>query len=135
MLSMSEVIHTSGKRKRSVARATLRPGKGVVKINNIPLENITPKISMMKIKEALLVSGDVSKKVDIRVNVFGGGFNSQAEASRTAISKALVEFEPKLREKFLDYDRSFLVSDVRYKETKKPGTHGRARAKRQKSYR
>ena len=132
---MTEVIHTSGKRKKSVARATLKPGKGVVRVNKIPLENITPEIARMKIKEALILAGDLSKKVDIKVTVVGGGFNSQAEAVRTAISKALVEFEPKLKDKFLDYDRSFLVNDVRYKETKKPGTHGRARAKRQKSYR
>ncbi len=129
------IIQTSGRRKRSIARAVLKPGSGKIVINNKPLNLITPKISMMKIKEALEIAGDVVKKVDIRVRVFGGGFNSQAEAVRTAISKALVEFEPKLKEVFLEYDRSFLVNDVRYKETKKPGTHGRARAKRQKSYR
>ncbi|OYT31387.1 30S ribosomal protein S9 [Candidatus Woesearchaeota archaeon ex4484_78] len=129
------IIQTSGRRKKSIARAVLKPGSGKIVINNKPLNLITPKISMMKIKEALEIAGDVVKKVDIRVRVFGGGFNSQAEAVRTAISKALVEFEPKLKEVFLEYDRSFLVNDVRYKETKKPGTHGRARAKRQKSYR
>ncbi len=132
---MSEVIHTSGKRKRSVARATLKPGKGIIRINSILLDAYEPKLSRLKIQEGLIIAGEVVKKVDITVNVNGGGVNSQAEATRTAISKALVEFEPKLKEKYLDYDRNFLVNDVRYKETKKPGTHGRARAKRQKSYR
>ncbi len=132
---MSEVIHTSGKRKRSIARATLKPGKGIVRINNILLDAYEPKLSRLKIQEGLIIAGDIVKKVDIAVTVKGGGINSQAEAARTAISKALVEFEPKLKEKYLDYDRNFLVNDVRYKETKKPGTHGRARAKRQKSYR
>ncbi len=132
---MSEVIHTSGRRKRAIARATLKPGSGDVRINNIPYQLLQPKLARMKIEEALLLAGDVIKKVDIKVNVKGGGFNSQAEAARTAISKALVAFEPKLKEVFLEYDRNFLVNDVRYKETKKPGTHGRARAKRQKSYR
>ncbi len=132
---MSEVIHTSGKRKRSIARATLKPGKGVIRINNILLDAYEPKLARLKIQEGLIIAGDVVRKVDITVNVKGGGVNSQAEAARTAISKALVEFEPKLKEKYLDYDRNFLVNDVRYKETKKPGTHGRARAKRQKSYR
>ncbi len=132
---MSEVIHTSGKRKRSIARATLKPGKGIVRINNILLDAYEPKLSRLKIQEGLIIAGDIVKKVDIAVTVKGGGVNSQAEAARTAISKALVEFEPKLKERYLDYDRNFLVNDVRYKETKKPGTHGRARAKRQKSYR
>ncbi len=132
---MSEVIHTSGKRKRSIARATLKPGKGIIRINNILLDAYEPKLARLKIQEGLIIAGDVIKKVDITVNVKGGGVNSQAEAARTAISKALVEFEPKLKERYLDYDRNFLVNDVRYKETKKPGTHGRARAKRQKSYR
>ncbi len=132
---MTEIIHESGKRKRSIARATLKPGKGIVRINGILLDVYEPKLARLKIMEGLILAGSVLKKVDIDVVVKGGGVNSQAEAARTAISKALVEFEPKLKEKFLEYDRSFLVNDVRYKETKKPGTHGRARAKRQKSYR
>ncbi len=132
---MSEIIHTSGKRKRSIARATLKPGKGEVRINQIPLQVYEPKLARMKIEEGLIIAGDVLKKVDISVIVKGGGINSQAEAVRTAISKALVQYEPKLKDKYLEYDRNFLVNDVRYKETKKPGTHGRARAKRQKSYR
>ena len=132
---MTEIIHESGKRKRSIARATLKPGKGIVRINGILLDVYEPKLARLKIMEGLILAGSILKKVDIDVVVKGGGVNSQAEAARTAISKALVEFEPKLKEKFLEYDRSFLVNDVRYKETKKPGTHGRARAKRQKSYR
>ena len=94
---MSEVIHTSGRRKRAIARATLKPGSGDVRINNVPYQLLQPKLARMKIEEALLLAGDIIKKVDIKVNVEGGGFNSQAEAARTAISKALVAFEPKLK--------------------------------------
>ena len=49
----------------------------------------------------------------------------------------MVEFSKstKLKEEFLEYDRNFLVSDVRYKETHKPNRHGKARSKVQKSYR
>ncbi|MEM2121164.1 MAG: 30S ribosomal protein S9 [Candidatus Woesearchaeota archaeon] len=130
-----QVIQTSGKRKTAIARATLKEGKGVIKVNGVLVNLITPKIANLKIQEALMLAGDVVKKVDVDINVKGGGVISRAEAVRTALSKALVEFEPSLKEKFLAYDRTFLVSDVRRKETKKPGTHGRARAKRQKSYR
>jgi ribosomal protein S9 len=52
-----------------------------------------------------------------------------------AIARALVEKDKKLKEVFLDYDRQLLVADVRQKESAKPNSHGKARAKRQKSYR
>lgn len=129
------VIHVSGTRKRAVARATLKEGKGDVRINNISLEHITPRITRMRIQEPLILAGNTAKKVDIRVNVFGGGVTSQADAARLAIARALVEHTPALKETFLNYDRNLLVADVRRKEESKPGRHGKARAKRQKSYR
>lgn len=130
-------ISKSGKRKRSIARAVLSEGIGMVRVNNILLDNLTPRISRLKIREPLLLAGDVASKIDADIYVRGGGFNSQAEAARTALAKAMVEFSKggKLKEVFLNYDRNFLVSDVRYKETHKPNRHGKARAKVQKSYR
>ena len=76
------------------------------------------------------------KAMDVSIFI-GGGWSSQAEASRLAIAKALVEFvgSSDLQQKYLDYDRHLLVADTRYKETKKPGTHGHARSKRQLSFR
>ena len=74
---------------------------------------------------------------DIDIDVTGGGISSQAEASRLAIAKAMVEYGKgeKLKEIFLGYDRNLLVADVRRKEAAKPNRHGQARAKVQKSYR
>ena len=130
-------IHTSGKRKMSIARATLKQGNGLVRVNSIPIEFIEPKISRLKLREPLILAGDVANKVDIDVNVSGGGTTSQAEASKLAIAKALVDFtkSDKLKEIFLNYDRNLLVADVRRKEAAKPNRHGQARAKVQKSYR
>ena len=132
-----KIVNTSGKRKSSVARVTLKPGSGVVKINNRLLEFYEPKISRLRLREPLIIAGDVANKVDIKVNVYGGGISSQADASRLAIAKALVEHSKsdKLKEQFLNYDRNLLVADVRRKEPAKPNRHGQARAKRQKSYR
>ena len=130
-----KVIHQSGKRKTAVARATLRKGNGKVTINNFDIETYEPEMYRMKIKEPLILAGDTAGKVDIDVNVFGGGFNSQAEASRLAIARALAEHDPKLEKVFDDYDRHLLVADVRRKEPAKPNRHGQARAKKQKSYR
>jgi small subunit ribosomal protein S9 len=127
---MKEIAHASGKRKTAVARATIKPGKGKVRINNIPLEIHTPELARLKILEPLKILGDRSNAVDIDLNVIGGGIMGQADASRTAIAKALVDFfeDDSLKKIFVHYDRTLLVSD------KKPMGRG-ARKKRQKSYR
>ncbi len=132
-----KIIHMSGKRKRAIARATLKSGKGDIKINNQMLESFEPKFVRMKIMEPLILAGDLAKKVDINVNVAGGGIISQAEAVRLAIARALVEYSKSssLKDSFLKYDRHLLVADTRRKEASKPNRHGQARAKRQKSYR
>ncbi len=135
MLKLNKTIQSSGKRKTAIARATLKEGKGVVKINNIPLENYVPKVYRMRIQEPLLLAEELKNKVDISVRVNGGGQMSQSDAVRTAIAKVLAEHDPKVKKVFMGYDRQMLVADVRLKEEHKPNRHGRARAKKQKSYR
>lgn len=136
-MAKTKVIQTTGTRKRSVARATLRPGKGKVMLNDRLLDIYQPELARLRIQEPLLLAGDIAKEVDIRVNVVGGGIMSSADAARLAIAKALVAHAPKtskLKEKYLSYDRQLLVADVRFKEACKPNV-SKARKKRQKSYR
>ena len=130
------VIVASGKRKTAIARAVLKPGKGRIRINKIPLEIHTPEVAKYKIMEPLLLADDSWKKVDINVNVGGGGFMGQAGAARMAIARGLVEWtrSSTLKKRYLNYDRSMLVGDPRRKEVKKFGGPG-ARRKKQKSYR
>jgi small subunit ribosomal protein S9 len=130
-------ITTSGKRKQSIARAVLSEGKGVVRINRILLSTYEPELLKMKIMEPLILADKVAPRVDISVNVMGGGITSQAEAVRLAIARGLVKFsqDPSLEKMFDDYDRNLLVADVRHKEARKPNTNSKARAKKQKSYR
>lgn len=136
MINMEQrIIFKHGKRKRAVARAALKPGKGIVTINNVELDSYEPKILQLKIKEPLILAGDIANQVDIQVNVYGGGITSQTVAVRLAIGKALAEYSPRLKKIFLDYDRQLIVADVRRKESAKPNRHGQARSKRQKSYR
>ncbi|NOZ80886.1 MAG: 30S ribosomal protein S9 [DPANN group archaeon] len=138
MSNTSKAIHVSGKRKRAVARATIKPGKGKIRVNAILLEHYEPALARAKLKEPLIIAGDLADKVDISVNIMGGGQSSQAGAARLAISRALVRFYAKdkmLEKTLLEYDRQLLVADVRRKESSKPNSHGQARAKRQKSYR
>lgn len=126
----------TGKRKTAVATATVKKGRGVVRINGNMFDNFSPELLKLKIQEPLLLAESVVGKVDISVTSKGGGISSQAEAIRTAIAIALVEYtkDDNLKKKFKDYDRSLLVSDMRQKETSKPGGRG-ARKRRQKSYR
>ncbi len=130
------LIQTSGRRKTAIARAVLREGKGRIRINSVPVELYQPELARLKIMEVLELAGDLRDKVDIDVRVHGGGFMGQAEAVRTAIGRALVEYsqDPKLRETFMSYDRTILKGDSRRTEPKKYGGRG-ARARFQKSYR
>lgn len=114
-------IYTTGKRKRSVARISIRPGKGVVKVNSRIIENEKNDVYRLRIQEPLLVSGADWKKYDFNVKVRGGGIMGQADAVRQAISRGLVEiFGQSVRERLMDYDRNILVYDPRQTEPHKP---------------
>lgn len=132
----AKTVQKSGKRKTAVARATLVKGKGLFRINNESLVSyFSNELSRLKVSEPLIVS-NFENKYDIKVNVQGGGVSSQVDAIRQAIAKALVEItgSDDLKKKFIEYDRSLIVADTRFKEMKKPN-NSQARAKRQKSYR
>jgi len=143
---VKKIVTQVGKRKTAVARVTIQKkegkGKGLVRINKKPLDIIEQEIVRAKISEPLIIASqlpDVAADVEgieVNVNVKGGGFMGQAEAARTAIARGLVDWtgNEKLKETYLGYDRSLLVSDTRQKEPKKFGAKG-ARAHRQKSYR
>ncbi len=128
-------IHAVGKRKAAIARATLKEGTGIVKINSQELATYPKNIYKQRIEEPLVLAGFTLQKINIDVNVKGGGVNGQADAIRLAMAKVLAAFDKKLHQQFLNYDRTLLVADVRRKEVRKPNTHGKARSKRQKSYR
>ncbi|MCD4765228.1 MAG: 30S ribosomal protein S9 [Methanosarcinales archaeon] len=134
---MVKIINTSGKNKTAIARAKITEGVGRIRVNKKPIEIYEPEIARLKILEAVaFMSDNVTSKIDIDVNVRGGGIMGQANAVRTAIGKGVVEWTGDLavKDAMLAYDRSLLVNDSRQKETKKFGGPG-ARAKSQKSYR
>ena len=137
---VKKIVNEVGKRKTAVARVTIKEGKGVVRINKKPLEIIEPDVVQAKLAEPLFIASqfpDIDiNSIDVNVTVTGGGFIGQAEAARTAIARGLVGWteNEELKETYLDYDRTLVVSDMRKREMKKFGAKG-ARAKRQKSYR
>ncbi|HLC85713.1 MAG TPA: 30S ribosomal protein S9 [Candidatus Nanoarchaeia archaeon] len=135
MAAKTKIVQTTGKRKQSIARATLYPtGKGIVRVNHVPIQHIRPNLARERIMEPLMLAEDTANKVNIIVRVNGGGWQGQTEAARLAIARALVENNKKLKKTFLDYDRHLLVQDIRRKEQRKPND-SKARSARQKSYR
>jgi len=131
------VTNTSGKKKTAVARATVRDGKGRVRINSRPIELVEPEMARLKMLEPFRIADeDLRDDVDVDVNIQGGGYAGQADAVRTAIARGLVEHfnDAELRDAYMAFDRTLLVNDVRQSEPKKWGGPG-ARARYQKSYR
>lgn len=133
---MGKIINTSGKRKTAIARATVRAGKGLVRINSVPLDYYPNEMVRMKISEPIHLAPKAIEGIDVSIDVKGGGMMGQAEAVRTALARGILKWsnDPQIKDVFLSYDRTLLVNDSRQKESKKP--HGRgARKKFQKSYR
>ena len=138
-----KVVHMSGKRKTAVARATVKVGKGRVRVNSEPIEILQPALSRRKAMEPLIIADAMkrSAKVDINILTHGGGIMGQTDAIRTAIARGLVHYnggaeglDEELRDEYLRFDRSLLVNDPRRKEPKHQLGRG-ARRKKQKSYR
>ena len=120
-----EYISSVGRRKTSVARLYMKPGKGSFKINNTDLDKYFSSELMRLIVEQPLKSVNASEKFDFKVNIHGGGLKGQAEAIRLAVSRALVkndeENRPVLKKE------GFLTRDPRMVERKK---YGRRKARR-----
>ncbi len=136
MSSRKRAQVTTGKRKTSKARVVVSEGKGRVRINNTPIHLYKPDLAREKVMESLWLAGEAVDNVDIKVKVHGGGYMSQAEAVRMGIAQGLVRWtrSKRLRNTYLEYDRTMLAGDGRRKESKKFGGPG-ARARKQKSYR
>ncbi|HDI72528.1 MAG: 30S ribosomal protein S9 [Candidatus Altiarchaeales archaeon] len=137
---MGKIVHSSGKRKRAIARSTVKEGKGNIRINSIPLEIFQPELARDKIRLALMLASDYVdlNKINIDVNVKGGGAIGQADAIASSIARALVEWtgSDDLLSKYQEYDRTMIAGDHRLTEPHKPSQSSKGpRHKRQKSYR
>lgn len=133
---MNQLV-VSGKRKTSIAKATIVAGSGKVLVNRRPVSHFT-ELQQLELREPLEIAEDILGKLDfdIKVNVRSGGIASRVEASRLAIARAIVKFKKSesLKKAYLAYDRNILVADTRRKEAYKPGD-SKARSKRQSSKR
>ncbi len=127
-----EFIHAVGRRKTSVARVYIKSGKGDVSINEKTLDTYFGEIPTKgRVLFPLELTGH-KDKIDLSVNVRGGGTQSQIGAIAHGLSRALVKLDPDLRSKLKK--EGLLTRDPRVKERKKYGQKG-ARARYQYSKR
>ncbi|MEW6116055.1 MAG: 30S ribosomal protein S9 [Nitrospirota bacterium] len=117
--------YATGRRKRSIARVTLIPGKGTITINNRDFDTYFPRETLrMIIRQPLNVTGTVGK-YDVIANVNGGGLSGQAGALRHGIARALVNVDTEMKSKLKK--EGLLTRDPREVERKKYGLAGARR--------
>ncbi len=120
-----QFINATGRRKKSVARVRLRPGKGEIFVNGRKFEDYFVRPVLRLVINQPLEALGLEGKFDVYANCSGGGQSGQAGALRHGISRALTEFDPELRGNLKK--GGFLTRDARAKERKKYGQHGARR--------
>jgi len=114
-----EITHTIGRRKTAVARVYVQPGNGTIKVNNKDYTVYFPTLPLQNLVQQAFVLSNTKDQYDVNVNVFGGGYNGQAEAVRMALARALckinAEYRPVLK------SNGLLTRDPRMVERKKFG--------------
>ncbi len=124
---MAETVYRgTGRRKSSVARVMIQSGNGRIMVNGREVENYFPveiirQQALLPLKEAQL-----SGRIDVRVNVFGGGVSGQAGALRHGLARALLAYDSGLRPALKA--AGFLTRDARKVERKKAGLKKARRA-------
>ncbi|MEW5746692.1 MAG: 30S ribosomal protein S9 [Nitrospirota bacterium] len=117
--------YATGRRKRSIARVTLVPGKGTITVNSKEIDTYFPRETLrMIIRQPLQVAG-VTGKFDVVALVNGGGLSGQAGALRHGISRALVSVDAEMKSKLKK--EGLLTRDPREVERKKYGLAGARR--------
>jgi small subunit ribosomal protein S9 len=119
-----EQFIATGRRKTSVARVTLKPGKGQFVVNGLPVEKFFPDQKQAVLRSPLETVTALNK-YDVFVNVNGGGVTGQAEAIRHGIARALLKIDSEMRKPLKV--AGMLTRDPRMVERKK---YGRKKARR-----
>jgi len=119
----------TGRRKSSVARVFLKPGKGEITVNGKPVDMyFSRETGRMVVRQPIVLTENLSK-FDINVNVMGGGESGQAGAVRHGITRALIDFDANLKGALKK--AGFVTRDAREVERKKVGFH---KARRRKQF-
>ena len=120
---MSEATYYgTGRRKRSIARVFISPGKGDIQVNRQPFRDNMCRESLATVVMQPLVALENEKAFNININVNGGGLTGQAGAIRLGISRALLGVNDDYRA--ILKEKGFLTRDARKVERKKAGQPG-----------
>ncbi len=131
-MATENIYYATGKRKSAIARTWLKPGSGVVTVNNRSAdEYFTVESAKTNMLQPLVLTNTLGS-FDLKIRVMGGGISGQAGAIRHGITRALVQADPELR--IMLKKAGFIRRDPRVKERKKYGQRG-ARARYQFSKR
>ena len=126
MAKASDKFYGTGRRKKSIARVYIVPGKGEITINKRTIDDYFGLETLKTIVRQPLVATETNGKYDVIVNVHGGGYTGQAGAIRHGIARALLkvdaDFRPALK------SAGYLTRDPRMKERKKYGLKAARRA-------
>ena len=125
-MAKKEALYGTGRRKSSVARVRLLPGKGNIVINGKSIDEYFGLETLKVTVRQPLVETETLGKFDVFVNVTGGGFTGQAGAIRHGVSRALLEADEEFRA--ILKKAGFLTRDPRMKERKKYGLKAARRA-------
>ena len=125
-MAKSARFYGTGRRKKSIARVYLMPGKGEIVINKRPIDEYFGLETLKVIVRQPMVATDTVDKYDVLVNVHGGGYTGQAGAIRHGISRALLQVDADYRPVLKK--AGFLTRDPRMKERKKYGLKAARRA-------
>jgi small subunit ribosomal protein S9 len=115
-------VHGLGRRKTSTARVWIQPGSGLWEVNGRTLQEYFPRHSLQQHASEPLAAAELQGRLDVKVNVDGGGNTGQAGAVRLGLARALVRYDAELRGKLREKD--LLTRDPREVERKKPGRPG-----------
>ena len=121
-MAQAERWYATGRRKESTARVWITPGSGVVTINKRPMETYFGRETLKMILQQPLDIVEMRDKIDIQVNVTGGGLSGQAGAIRHGLTRALMEMDPSMRPPLKA--AGFVTRDPRAVERKKYGRPG-----------
>jgi small subunit ribosomal protein S9 len=124
MPGTKEQFMATGRRKTSIARVVIRPGKGQFVVNGLPMEKFFPEMKHSVVRSPLETVSAVGK-YDVFANIRGGGVTGQAEALRHGLSRALLKVDAEMRAPLKT--AGFLTRDPRMVERKK---YGRKKARR-----
>jgi small subunit ribosomal protein S9 len=122
----SEQFYGTGRRKASTARVFLRPGKGLITVNDKPLDEFFGRKTARMIVRQPLELTQLDGRFDVQVNVAGGGTTGQAGAIRHGLTRALMAYDESLRSQLRR--AGFVTRDAREVERKKVGLRKARRA-------